>query len=146
MALENVRLGIVGLGNMGKAHLANIRAGKVPGLRVTALCESHGTIPPLQEGETALLHALADRLRLWGASCQRQARALPPRLPQPPAAPLSLPLQWQAIEDRFTEPALKGLPPAQLERFAARFTLCRQALMAIECGERGWAALPRAPR
>ena len=51
--MENVRLGIVGLGNMGKAHLANIRAGKVPGLRVTALCESHGTIPPLQDGETA---------------------------------------------------------------------------------------------
>jgi len=107
---------------------------------------THPALAPLQAGESELLQALADRLRLWGASCQRQARALPPRLPQPPAAPLSLPLQWQAIEDRFTEPALKGLPPAQLERFAARFTLCRQALMAIECGERGWAALPRAPR
>jgi len=50
--MEIVRLGIVGLGNMGKAHLANIRAGKVQGLRVTALCESVGTIPPLVEGET----------------------------------------------------------------------------------------------
>ena len=30
--MDTVRLGIVGLGNMGKAHLANIRAGKVPGL------------------------------------------------------------------------------------------------------------------
>ena len=49
--MENVRLGIVGLGNMGKAHLANIRAGKVRGLRVTALCESAGTLPPLAEGE-----------------------------------------------------------------------------------------------
>jgi predicted dehydrogenase len=51
--METVRLGIVGLGNMGKAHLGNIRAGKVPGLKVTCLCESHGTIPPLQEGEQA---------------------------------------------------------------------------------------------
>ena len=51
--MDTVRLGIVGLGNMGKAHLANIRAGKVSGLRVTALCESHGTIPPQQEGEDA---------------------------------------------------------------------------------------------
>lgn len=50
--MDNVRLGIVGLGNMGKAHLANIRAGKVEGLRVTALCESVGTVPPLIEGET----------------------------------------------------------------------------------------------
>jgi predicted dehydrogenase len=38
---------------MGKAHLANIRAGKVPGLRVTALCESVGTLPNLIEGEKA---------------------------------------------------------------------------------------------
>jgi len=49
--MQNVRLGIVGLGNMGKAHLHNIRAGKVPGLRVTALCESVGTLPELLEGE-----------------------------------------------------------------------------------------------
>jgi predicted dehydrogenase len=51
--MDTVRLGIVGMGNMGKAHLANIRAGKVPGLRVTAMCESVGTLPPQQEGETA---------------------------------------------------------------------------------------------
>ena len=56
MASENVRLGIVGLGNMGKAHLANIRSGKVPGMRVTALCESVGTLPNLIEGE----HAFTD--------------------------------------------------------------------------------------
>ncbi len=49
--METVRIGIVGLGNMGKAHLANIRGGKVPGLRVTALCESVGTLPHLAEGE-----------------------------------------------------------------------------------------------
>lgn len=49
--METVRLGIVGLGNMGKAHLANIRAGKVPGMRVTAMCESVGTLPAAQEGE-----------------------------------------------------------------------------------------------
>ena len=51
--METVRIGIVGLGNMGKAHLANIRAGKVPGLRVTALCESVGTVPGLIDGEKA---------------------------------------------------------------------------------------------
>ena len=50
--MDSVRLGIVGLGNMGKAHLSNIRAGKVPGLRVTALCESTGTLPELQDGES----------------------------------------------------------------------------------------------
>jgi predicted dehydrogenase len=51
--MDAVRLGIVGLGNMGKAHLHNIRSGKVPGLRVAALCESFGTLPQLLEGESA---------------------------------------------------------------------------------------------
>jgi predicted dehydrogenase len=50
--MDNVRLGIVGLGNMGKAHLANIRAGKVKGLRVTALCESSGTLPEMTKDES----------------------------------------------------------------------------------------------
>jgi predicted dehydrogenase len=49
--MDTVRLGIVGMGNMGKAHLGNIRAGKVAGMKATALCESVGTLPPLQEGE-----------------------------------------------------------------------------------------------
>lgn len=50
--MDSVRLGIVGLGNMGKAHLHNIRSGKVHGLRVTALCESVGTLPELLEHES----------------------------------------------------------------------------------------------
>ncbi len=61
--MQNVRIGIVGLGNMGKAHLANIRAGKVPGLVVGALCESVGTLPALQGDEkgftdvSAMIHS-----------------------------------------------------------------------------------------
>ncbi|MCB1228020.1 MAG: Gfo/Idh/MocA family oxidoreductase [Verrucomicrobiales bacterium] len=51
--MDHVRLGIVGLGNMGKAHLHNIRSGKVEGLKVTAICESHGVLPPTQDGEHA---------------------------------------------------------------------------------------------
>jgi predicted dehydrogenase len=50
--MDIVRIGIVGLGNMGRAHMANIRAGKVPGMQVGALCESVGTLPALEEGET----------------------------------------------------------------------------------------------
>ena len=54
-SMDTVRLGIVGLGNMGKAHLGNIRAGKVAGTaRDRALCESVGTLPPLQEGSRAV--------------------------------------------------------------------------------------------
>lgn len=49
--MDIVRLGIVGLGNMGKTHLATIRAGKIEGMRVTCLCESVGVLPPLLEGE-----------------------------------------------------------------------------------------------
>lgn len=34
-----VRLGIVGLGNMGSVHAANIIQGKIPGLELTAVCD-----------------------------------------------------------------------------------------------------------
>lgn len=36
---STVRLGIVGLGNMGTAHAANILAGKIPGLELAAVCD-----------------------------------------------------------------------------------------------------------
>lgn len=49
--METVRLGIVGLGNMGKAHWFNIRAGKVQGLKVTAVCEQSQNALDLIEGE-----------------------------------------------------------------------------------------------
>lgn len=38
---KQVRLGIVGIGNMGNGHLANIRAGKLSRLQVTAICDSN---------------------------------------------------------------------------------------------------------
>lgn len=49
--MEDVRIGIVGLGNMGKTHRANLRAGKVRGLRLTAICGSAGSLPEPEEGE-----------------------------------------------------------------------------------------------
>ena len=49
---ETVRIGLVGLGNMGKTHRANLRAGKVPGLRLTAICDRAEALPPHEEGET----------------------------------------------------------------------------------------------
>ncbi|MDB6132820.1 MAG: oxidoreductase [Verrucomicrobiales bacterium] len=49
--MENVRIGIVGLGNMGKAHRACLRAGKVSGLQLTAICDRTTNLPPPEEGE-----------------------------------------------------------------------------------------------
>ena len=37
--MDQVRIGIVGIGNMGSAHANNIAAGKVEGLRLTAVCD-----------------------------------------------------------------------------------------------------------
>lgn len=37
---KQVRLGIIGFGNMGKGHLSNVTGGKCPSVRVTALCDS----------------------------------------------------------------------------------------------------------
>lgn len=38
--MDNVRLGIIGAGNMGSAHARSILEGKVPGLTLTALCDA----------------------------------------------------------------------------------------------------------
>ena len=37
--MEKVRLGILGVGNMGTAHLKNIKEGKCPEIEVTAVCD-----------------------------------------------------------------------------------------------------------
>lgn len=37
--MQHVRLGLIGLGVMGQVHARNIRAGKVPGLRLTAVAD-----------------------------------------------------------------------------------------------------------
>jgi predicted dehydrogenase len=39
---KNLRLGVIGLGNIAGQHIANVREGRVPGCEVTALC-SRGT-------------------------------------------------------------------------------------------------------
>ena len=37
--MQQVRFGIVGVGNMGSAHLAHILSGNVPELKVTAVAD-----------------------------------------------------------------------------------------------------------
>ena len=37
--MEKIRVGIIGVGNMGSIHLKNICAGKVPSMEVTAVCD-----------------------------------------------------------------------------------------------------------
>ena len=49
---ENIRLGIVGLGNMGRAHRNNILEGKVTGIDLTAVCDIPKGLPEAREGET----------------------------------------------------------------------------------------------
>lgn len=37
--MEKIKLGIIGIGNMGSAHVANIMSGKVPNVELTAICD-----------------------------------------------------------------------------------------------------------
>ncbi len=48
---ENIRLGIVGLGNMGKAHRQYLLDGKINGLELTAVCSNATSLPEAREGE-----------------------------------------------------------------------------------------------
>ena len=49
--MQTVRIGLVGLGNMGRAHRASIRAGKVEGLTLTAICDRAESLPDPVPGE-----------------------------------------------------------------------------------------------
>ena len=49
---ENIRLGIVGLGNMGRAHRQNILDSKVTGIDLSAVCDLPQGLPEEREGET----------------------------------------------------------------------------------------------
>ena len=44
--MNMLRLGIIGLGNMGAVHVRAIQEGKVPGLTVTAVCDSNPKLLP----------------------------------------------------------------------------------------------------
>ena len=37
--MEKIRLGIIGMGNMGSGHFRNVQEGKCPSVEVTALCD-----------------------------------------------------------------------------------------------------------
>ena len=39
MIMEKIKLGIIGMGNMGSGHLRNVLAGKCPSVEVTAVCD-----------------------------------------------------------------------------------------------------------
>ena len=43
--MEKVKYGIVGLGNMGRAHRENIIKGNVTGVDLTAICDVSGSLP-----------------------------------------------------------------------------------------------------
>ena len=38
--MDKLKLGIIGIGNMGRGHLKNVESGKVPGVEVVALCDT----------------------------------------------------------------------------------------------------------
>ena len=37
--MKDVRIGVIGLGNMGSGHIANIEAGKITGMKLVAVCD-----------------------------------------------------------------------------------------------------------
>lgn len=49
---ENIQLGIVGLGNMGRAHRQNILDGKVSGIDLKAVCDIPEGLPEKRDGES----------------------------------------------------------------------------------------------
>ena len=66
--MKKVRLGMIGMGNMGSGHIANILAGKVPEIEVTAAADRRAdrrewgknTLPtgtPIFEEGSALIHS-----------------------------------------------------------------------------------------
>ena len=50
--MENIRYGIVGLGNMGRAHRQSILDGKIDGISLTAVCDIPEGLPDNRDGES----------------------------------------------------------------------------------------------
>lgn len=48
--MQQVRFGIVGVGNMGSAHLSHILSGNVPELKVTAVADINPRSPESRKG------------------------------------------------------------------------------------------------
>lgn len=69
--MEQVRVGIIGVGNMGSSHAANVSAGKIPGMVLTALCDiaparreflkgKYPDIPVFENSDELIKSGLAD--------------------------------------------------------------------------------------
>ncbi len=58
--LSEVRLGLIGLGNMGRAHARIILEGKVPGLRLAAVCDSDAAAFKTLESHREALEFFSD--------------------------------------------------------------------------------------
>lgn len=69
--MQQVRIGIIGIGNMGSSHLKNLQEGKVPEMVVGAVCdvkpdrlqfvkETYGDIPCFESAEELMNNGLVD--------------------------------------------------------------------------------------
>lgn len=69
--MQQVRIGIIGIGNMGSTHLKNLQEGKVPEMVVGAVCdvkperlqfvkETYGNIPCFESAEELMNSGLVD--------------------------------------------------------------------------------------
>ena len=69
--MSNVKLGVIGFGNMGRTHTFNIVSGKVPGMEVAAICdidegclkvaeEKHPGIPTFNNADDLIKSGLCD--------------------------------------------------------------------------------------
>ena len=55
MSKKQIRLGIIGVGNMGKGHKNNIESGKCPSVKLTALCDQFASaLEPFADSEYEL--------------------------------------------------------------------------------------------
>lgn len=48
--MKELRLGIIGMGGMGRAHATNVLAGEIPRCRLTAVCDAQAASLPSYEG------------------------------------------------------------------------------------------------
>jgi hypothetical protein len=104
---------------------------------------AQGTLVALQQGESDLLRAVADRLRLWGPLI-----GLPS---SDPLRPLSLstweaPTSWQGLQPLLTDTSADGDDLSRLQRHALRLVFCGQAERAILRTETLWRSIGTRPQ
>lgn len=84
--MEEIRMGIIGLGNMGTPHAQNIYGGRVPGMRLAAVCDIAGSRREYAGEHFPGVSVFGDALEMYDSGLVDAVLVAVPHYDHPPLA------------------------------------------------------------